>query len=112
MVDDLEIQPRVLPLDWTGALRPPYERSQDWRNITSTPKRTIVAADVVRFAESGSAVLTASQIYDPVLVPALVATIAALLEASQCAIAVVAATVRNVDTLVMFESTCSQYPMP
>jgi hypothetical protein len=49
------------------------------------------------------------QIYDPDIVPALVAAIGVLLPATSANIALVAATIRNESTLELFRRTCCEY---
>jgi hypothetical protein len=49
------------------------------------------------------------QIYDPDIVPALVAAIALLLPTSSANIALVAATIRNETTLELFRRTCCEF---
>lgn len=82
--DNLEVL--ALPLDWSHALD--ETRPEEWETV-SRPARNIVAADVI---------------YDPDIVPLLVSAIDTLLTGETCAL--VAATIRNVDTFNLFLSTC------
>ncbi|KAL7421805.1 hypothetical protein Q5752_003576 [Cryptotrichosporon argae] len=79
----------VRELDWGDALRPPADRPAVWAQLAQE-KRTVVAADVI---------------YDPELVPLLVAAIDALLPADGHAL--VAATIRNAATFELFLATCA-----
>ncbi|KAK1924147.1 hypothetical protein DB88DRAFT_489232 [Papiliotrema laurentii] len=80
---------QIEALDWTDALLPFGDRPPIWQGLTSGSSRTVVAADVI---------------YDPSLVPPLVAAIDALVGSSSHAI--ISATVRNPTTLDLFVETC------
>ncbi|RSH87424.1 hypothetical protein EHS25_003334 [Saitozyma podzolica] len=92
---------RVEALDWTDASRDEMDRPGIWRTLMAP--RTVVAADVI---------------YDPDLVPPLVATIRVLIGAKRRhdhgshehrqSEAIIAATLRNPATLRLFQDTCEK----
>lgn len=90
----------ALPLDWADAALPPPDRPEQWPQVLAPVagrRRDIIAADVI---------------YDPDIVPLLVAAIRVLLTedgGGHTPIAVVAATVRNPDTFKLFLDTCCEF---